>query len=586
MMFALGLCGLVLSLFQLVSLQQKVNRATDAQKAAESYLSTVKDIETAYRGYVIAGTRDYLAPYDDASANLKKKLEELRIALANARLDPQSLQAATASSSSLLAFAGDVIAARGRSVEEARTMVRSGRGKQLMDEARATSQLITSQAVISVLRFQKEGRTFYPILAIASILLIAAASYMLWKSAKHARKDAEAANIQITDVVVNAPVGLALLDNETRISRHNGSFTTLGNAKAKSLIGQKLQDALPDLYTPESEPLLQAVAHTAKTRRASTLDSIELTAEGMPRYLNITIFPVGRSNHAGVILSDMTHQRNWEIQLENAKDAAETANRAKSSFLANMSHELRTPLSAVLGYCELIEDDLRDSGDTHIIPDLTKISMNAKHLLTLINDVLDLSKIEAQKMDVHAIDFEIDHFLKEIEAATGSLVTQKGNTITYKTARPGMTMHSDDLKVKQILVNLISNAGKFTTNGQVTVTVDDTSIGNIPGTRFTVRDTGVGLSPEQLANLFRRFSQADETTTRKYGGTGLGLALTRGLATILGGTIEVESTKTKAAPSRLSCPQCIKAAQWICRRSPKWRANARLQSRCMPMHPS
>ena len=219
-----------------------------------------------------------------------------------------------------------------------------------------------------------------------------------------------------------------------------------------------------------------------------------------------------------------------------------------------MSHELRTPLTAVLGYCELIEEDLRDLGQEAILADVSKINFNARHLLGLINDVLDLSKIEAQKMDVHAIEFTVGAMLVELEAATGSLIAKNNNTLSLTAEAPDTVMMTDDLKVKQVLLNLIGNAAKFTTEGQISVHVAQVEEGGAPHTRFTVKDTGIGMSPEQLANLFQRFAQADETTTRKYGGTGLGLALTRALSSMLGGRIEVESAEGQGTTFTVTVP--------------------------------
>ena len=168
--------------------------------------------------------------------------------------------------------------------------------------------------------------------------------------------------------------------------------------------------------------------------------------------------------------------------------------------------------------------------------------------------MLDLSKIEAQKMDVHAIEFTLGTLLAELEAATGSLIAKNNNTLSLSADAPDTVLMTDDLKVKQILLNLIGNAAKFTTDGQISVHAAQIEQDGAPHIRFTVKDTGIGMSQEQLANLFQRFAQADATTTRKYGGTGLGLALTRALSTMLGGRIDVESAEGEGTTFTVTVP--------------------------------
>ncbi|MDX7951224.1 response regulator [Lichenihabitans sp. Uapishka_5] len=241
-------------------------------------------------------------------------------------------------------------------------------------------------------------------------------------------------------------------------------------------------------------------------------------------------------------------------EAEVAREAAEAANRAKSTFLANMSHELRTPLSAVIGYSEMMEEEVEELGETGLINDLRKINANAKHLLSLINDVLDLSKIEANRMDTFAEDVDVSHLLKEVAATVGSLMHQKNNTLVIEAAEAVGAMHTDVVKLRQCLFNLLSNAAKFTDGGRITLAVARSGEGAQAEIEFRVSDTGIGMTAEQLGRLFQRFSQADETTTRKFGGTGLGLAITRAFSRLLGGDIAVTSVHGAGTTFTLRLP--------------------------------
>ena len=235
------------------------------------------------------------------------------------------------------------------------------------------------------------------------------------------------------------------------------------------------------------------------------------------------------------LLEERTHQ------LELARDAAEAANSSKSQFLANMSHELRTPLNAIIGYSDLLIEEAEELEAQDLVPDLDKIRSSGKHLLGLINDVLDLSKIEAGKMEMSLETFEVREVVSAVAAMVRPLVEKNGNVFELSIGADVGTMHADLTRVRQILLNLLGNASKFTSKGTISLAVTREDSRDREWIVFAVRDTGIGMTPEQLSRLFQPFTQADPSTTRKYGGTGLGLSISQRLSRLMSGTISVVS---------------------------------------------
>ncbi len=257
--------------------------------------------------------------------------------------------------------------------------------------------------------------------------------------------------------------------------------------------------------------------------------------------------------------TDVTAMREVENSLEVARDEAEAANRAKSTFIANMSHELRTPLSAIIGYAEMLGEEIEDgTPPVNLAGDVGKIEGNARHLLGLINDVLDLSKVESGKMEAYVETFDVAAMVRDVAATVGNLMERKCNSLRLELPEDLGGMRSDVTRIRQVLFNLLSNAAKFTENGTVTLAVEHMQAEDgREMLSFSVADTGIGMTDEQMAKLFQRFQQADASTTRQFGGTGLGLALTRAFATLLGGEVQVTSAQGQGSTFTVRLPAVL-----------------------------
>ena len=251
---------------------------------------------------------------------------------------------------------------------------------------------------------------------------------------------------------------------------------------------------------------------------------------------------------------EIIHRKQTQEELLKAKHAAEDASRAKSAFLANMSHELRTPLNAIIGYSEMLEEETRDSGKTENLHDLRKIQSAGKHLLSLINDVLDLSKIEAGKMGLHLETFDISLMVEEMVTTLQPAIAKNSNNVRVRMADDVGMMRADATKVRQILFNLMSNACKFTDHGTISLDVSQSAMEGQEWIRFRVKDTGIGISSKQQEKLFQEFTQADATISRRYGGTGLGLAISYRFVQMMKGRISVESREGQGSAFTVHLP--------------------------------
>jgi PAS domain S-box-containing protein len=357
---------------------------------------------------------------------------------------------------------------------------------------------------------------------------------------------------------------ITIVDAEGIIRYESPMVQTLFGYTPEELIGQNVFDFIhPDDLKYVQEEFVNTLGESPDAQpkavelRLRNKDGSWRIVESVAR--NLLNNPIVN----GVIINtrDVTERKRIE-SLQKEKEAAEEANRAKSQFLANMSHELRTPLNAILGYSEMLEEEAKGIGQNALAEDMQRIYSSGKHLLGLINDILDLSKIEAGKMPLYLETFEVSAMILETVSLIQPLIEKNQNRLTLLPMDGTGEMHSDMVKVRQILYNLISNAAKFTTQGEITLGVSretaSAAMNDEDWIVLRVSDTGIGLSEEQIQQLFRPFVQGDTSTTRKFGGTGLGLAITKHFCQMLGGNIRASGEPGKGATFTVKLPAKIK----------------------------
>ncbi len=335
-----------------------------------------------------------------------------------------------------------------------------------------------------------------------------------------------------------APVGLIIVSERDQNVLHlNPSFCEIVGKDANALLGKPLSSIFTE--AEKSKELASIISGTSSERKEFHFKR----PDGAEAYVMVSRVALDYRGEKAVIASfvDIHDRVQAEIELRQAKEAAESASRVKSSFLANMSHELRTPLNAIIGYSEILLEDATDRGDKASMGDLEKIQAAGKHLLGLINDILDLSKIEAGRMDVYLEHVFLTQLVDEVKTIVEPMMKKNGNRLLIDCPQDIGSLQTDLTKLKQSIINLLSNAAKFTKDGTVTLRLARETREGAPWIRFEVADNGIGMSDEQMGRLFQAFTQADSSTTRNFGGTGLGLTITRHFCAMLGGSIEVES---------------------------------------------
>ncbi|HEU5210328.1 MAG TPA: CHASE3 domain-containing protein [Longimicrobiales bacterium] len=517
--------------------------------------SLLLDAESAQRGYIITGDHDYLARFQSAHREISRELVRLR-----------ELRLADTEGTGRLSRLGTLIAQRMAMIREgitaydasgpdaAGTGVFDGAGREVMDTVRAlATSLERRERVLLQERSEQaelSARSAQAVVvgsALFGLLLVLLSTHLIRRDitdrqrVESALRESEAVLGQFME---SLPVGAYVIDAAGR--------PRFANTAARALLGRGIvPDALPEdmnqtyqihragtdsLYPASELPLVQALAGFR-----STIDDAEVHRNGHVVPVAVSAAPIydvtGRVAYAIAVFSDITGQRRSEEALRAARDSAEAANRTKSEFLARMSHELRTPLNSVIGFANIL---LRNKGGNLRPQDmvyLERINENGGHLLTLINDVLDLSKIEAGKIELEITTFSLSELIDEVLRQWDG---QMPAGLALRAEVPGgiAPIDSDRARLKQVLINLVSNAVKFTERGHVTVKVDAEAFAP---RRILVSDTGIGIEADRLGPIFEAFEQAESSTARRYGGTGLGLPISRRLCHLLGYSLEVES---------------------------------------------
>jgi signal transduction histidine kinase/DNA-binding response OmpR family regulator len=377
---------------------------------------------------------------------------------------------------------------------------------------------------------------------------------------RRSEADLKAIETYAQNIVDTVREPLLILDTTLRVRSGNRAFyqtfqVSLGETENRLIyeLGNGQWD-IPDLRT-----LLEDIVP-----KSSVFNDFELEHDfpAIGRRVMLLNARKLQAGHHGELLvlamEDVTERRYAEEEVAKAKEAAETANRTKSLFLANMSHELRTPLNAILGYSEMLQEEVVEQNLAgEFGADLEKINGAGKHLLALINDILDLSKIEAGKVDLYLESFDLAEMIDDVASTIRPMVEKNSNTLYIQRAPDLGAMHADQIKVRQALFNLLSNAVKFTHEGNITLNAARQNMDGSEWILFRVTDTGIGLNSEQIVKLFQDFTQANASTTRKFGGTGLGLVLTRRFCQMMGGDVNVSSVSGEGSVFTIKLPAIV-----------------------------
>ena len=550
----------------------------------ERLSASVSDALAAERGFLISHDKSYLDPYNSAQARVESLWQTLLQSTADNPSQQERLRSLRSNLDDLFANMNQGIAAASAAHAPASAGQALFAGKQTMDQIRQTldgirdeeGRLLVERKLASKASLGKAVGTFGVATAIASLLVVGA--YLLIRRDEKLRLQSTREQNRLANynrlLIESTGEGIYGVDLFGKCTFLNVAGARVLKLDAIKTIGLNMHQvthhtrADGSAYPVEECPIY----NTLRTGKGCRVDHEVLWRSDQTSFpAEYSAYPIRNDDLIeGVVVAfaDITARKKAEQDLEQARDEAETAkadaeaaNVAKSQFLANMSHELRTPLNAVIMYSELLQEEAADRGVESFIPDLDKIRAGGKHLLALVNGVLDLSKIEAGKMDLFLETFEVPTMVRDVSTTVEALIQKKSNKLQVTCPPDVGEMHADLTKVRQILFNLLSNAAKFTENGTIEIEVQREERNGNDTILFQVRDTGIGMTSAQIDKLFQPFMQADVSTTRKFGGTGLGLTITRRFCQMMGGDVSVTSQPGRGSifsvylPARVARPE-------------------------------
>ena len=347
-----------------------------------------------------------------------------------------------------------------------------------------------------------------------------------WRSQQALRESEERYRV----VAESASYGILTVDEGDTVVYANAAAGRILGYPRNSLLGLPLDDLIPG-----------GVSHSICSLQSFELTAFHKNENPIPVELSVGEYQIAGQKLVSIIFQDVTPRKVYERKIEDARELAEASNRAKSAFVANMSHELRTPLNAILGYTEMVIEDATENNHSIYTRDLARVLTAGRHLLTLINDILDISKIEAGKMEVHPEWVDVESIINECVSTLAPIAQKNKNQIIVKPWEPVGQFWTDPTRFRQSLFNLLSNASKFTHDGLVELSLQLDQQNGREWTHWSVRDTGRGISKEDQSKLFTAFTQVNWSTSKSEGGTGLGLAITRSLCEAMGGHVSLES---------------------------------------------
>jgi PAS domain S-box-containing protein len=550
---AIGVSSIT-SIQRFLATSQEVSRTYSVLAELQGVLALLTEAESAQRSYVLTGDDTYLQPFEGAAATVTVRIRRISEgAVTDTGQQRRLADLATLVARRLALLQQVTETRRSDDVAAATESIRAGHGREVMDSIRG---VITEFDRVERGRLDRADRsatarariataiiTGGGVFAFLIVLVSAVAIRRDFTERRRAEQALRESETLLSQFMENLPMGVIVVDRH-----HSARFA---NNAAVDILGPGIlidtgSDPLPLYHAADGSvyPIARRPVERALSGQTTTVDDAAVEVNGRTLPLQVSAAPIydasGRIAYAIMAFSDISQRRRTEEALRDAKEAAETASRTKSEFLARMSHELRTPLNSVIGFANILlknkAGNLRDQDIAYI----DRIQDNGKHLLLLINDILDLSKIEAGKIEIETERVDLAALIETTAAQWEGQLAQAQLRLRTEVPAGLAPLHTDGNRLKQVLLNLIGNAVKFTKRGEIVIEVEPEP-GGTRAARIHVIDTGIGIAPDRLAAIFDAFEQAESSTSRKYGGTGLGLPISRALCDLLGFELHVHS---------------------------------------------